>query len=118
MSAGHDKIRTALRSGFSINSLRNIEHASLTILREEVSRYPIVPLTLAVLSRWIADSWDEKPISVDVANRVERQLQPHLETLLRVMEHESSPDAVCGALNEAAIAFAAAICSGLDSDVS
>lgn len=116
MSAGHDEIRAALRSAFSISSLRQIEHASLSIVREDVSRNPILPLTLAVLSRWIADSWDEKPIPTAVTHRVEDQLRPHIERLLDTMEHEASSEIVCRTLNEAAIAFAAAICRGLDSD--
>jgi hypothetical protein len=87
---------------------------SLKILQDDAPKHPAILLALAALSRWVADAWDDIPLSTQVADRVERQLKPHMESLLNVVNGD--PDEVCAALDAAASAFREAIRRGLDSD--
>ena len=45
-------------------------------------RTPLVLFTIAVMAAWIADAWDEKPITPTTVTRVEQQVRPHLKALL------------------------------------
>ena len=111
----YEELRIDLDRGFSVDNLRSITNHAIEILRQNVPRHPAIPLIIAILSRWIADSWDEKALSVDVANRVESQIKPHFQKLLSLADSDAAE--VYAAVNETALAFSAAICSGLDSDL-
>ena len=115
MSSEYDRIRTTIHQSLSLDNLRGITNLSLKILQDGAPKHPAVFLVLAALSRWVADVWDNIPLPTQVADRVERQLKPHLESLLNVANGD--PDEVCAVLNAAADAFREAIRRGLDSDL-
>lgn len=108
----HNKIRAALSRGFYVDNLRAIVTLSLKTLQERKPKHPAVFFALATIAQWIADAWDEKPISVATVERVEGQIRPHLEHLLNVAE--SNTRQVCIGLDAAATAFRGAIRHGLD----
>jgi hypothetical protein len=85
----------------------------LDSLQKGDSAHPAVLLAISTMAQWIADAWDERPILTTTVSRVEQQLRPHFENLLAVAEAHS--DQVCTALDDAAIAFAAALRATLDS---
>lgn len=115
MPAEYDQIRTAIRKGFSVDNLRVIERLSLTLLGENTRKHPALFLVLASISRWVADAWDDVPLSAQVADRVEGQLKPHLEALLDVANGDSAE--VCAVIDATAAAFREAVKRGLDSDL-
>jgi hypothetical protein len=114
VSTAYDEIRTAASRGFSVDNLRTITNLSLAILQENPT-HPAIFLTIAAVSRWVADAWDGIPLLLPVAHRVERQLKPHLVALLNVAEGTS--DEVCAALDTIAVAFRETVRLGLDSDL-
>ena len=114
MPANYDEIRTAIGRGFSVDNLRTITNLSLAILQKR-PLHPAIFLTIATVAGWVADAWDDIPLLVAVADRVEGQLKPHLEILLNVAE--GSSDQVSSALDAMASAFTDAIRMGLDSDL-
>lgn len=114
MPAARDEIRTAISRGFSVDNLRAVTNLSLAILREKPT-HPSIFLTIAAISRWVADAWDGVPVLVPIADRVEGQLKPHLEALITVADGNSAE--VCAALNATAAAFREAVRRGLDSDL-
>jgi hypothetical protein len=116
MPAPYDKIRTALARGFSVDNLRTITNLSIETLQQGSPKHPSVFHALASVSRWIADAWDDLPITTQVANRVERQLLPHLQSVLDRADGESAE--VCAELDKLAVAFRESIQGGLDSDLS
>lgn len=109
----YDKIRTALGRGFYVDNLREITNLSLEMLQESPT-HPAIFLTIAAISRWVADAWDGVPVPVSVATRVEGQLKLPLEALLNVAD--GSSDEVSIALDAIAVAFREAVRRGLDSD--
>ncbi len=115
MPASYDDIRTTLSRGFSVDNLRTITNLSLEILRQKPT-YPAILLTIAAISRWVADAWDDVGPPGIPFGRVERQLKPHFVALLDLAEADSAD--VFRALNQAALAFDEAIRQGLDSDLS
>lgn len=113
MSGELQQIRTAIDRGLAIDNLRSITNLSLKVLEEDAPRHPSVFFVLASLSRWVADAWDDFPLSVQVANRVDGQLRAHLVALLDAAS--GSPAEVSAALDAVAEAFREAIRFGLDS---
>lgn len=113
MPTAIEKVRTALDRGFWVDNLRTITDLSLAILRERPT-HPAIFLTIATISRWIADAWDDVgPPGIPI-DRVEGQLKPLLENLLNLAEADAAQVAL--ALDEIAVAFDHAIQQGLDSD--
>lgn len=110
----YNELRTALSRGFYLDNLRSITNLSLAILQENPP-HPAIFLTIATISRWVADAWDEVPLLKQVATRVEDQLKPQLEALLNVADGNSED--VCAALDAVATAFREAVSRGLDSDL-
>lgn len=108
----HNEIRIALSRGFYVENLRKIVTLSLRTLQNKKTKHPAVFLTLATISQWIVDAWDEKPMSVAIVERVEGQLRPHLEHLLNTAEFGEGR--VYTALDAVATAFRDAIRRGLD----
>jgi hypothetical protein len=113
MPSEFDQIRIAISRGLAVKSLRSITKLSLAILQDHSPKHPSVFLSLASLSRWVADAWDDHLISSQVADRVEAQLKPHLEALLDVADGD--PAEVCAVLDAAALAFRIALSQTLDS---
>ena len=69
----YNELRAALDRGFYLDNLRAITNLSLAILRENPT-HPAIFLTIATVSRWVADAWDDVPLLKQVATRVEGQL--------------------------------------------
>lgn len=109
-------IRTTLSRGFSVDNLRTITNLALKTLQQGNPKHPAIFHALASVSRWVADAWDNLPITVKVADRVEAQLKPCLEALIEVADGTSTE--VCGALDDLAIAFRDSVRRGLDRDLS
>jgi len=108
-----EEVRTTLHRGFSVDNLRTVTDLSLAILREKPT-HPAIFLTIATISRWIADAWDDVgPPGIPI-DRVDRQLRPHLEKLLDLAEADTEEASL--ALDQIAVAFDQAIQQGLDSD--
>jgi hypothetical protein len=114
MPNAHEELRTCLSKEFSVDNLRVITNLALLILKNG-PKNPAVFLVISSVSRWVADAWDDIPLSAPVTERVERQLRPHLEALINVADRDSSE--VCDALNALATAFGEAVTRGLDSDL-
>ena len=112
MPTEYDQIRIAVSLSLAVDNLRNITTLSLEILQNRAPRHPAIFVTLACLSRWVADAWDGIPLSVQVADRVEGQLKPHLQALLNVAGGE--PAEVLVVLDAAAAAFRMSLSEGLD----
>ena len=111
----YGEIRDALSRGFYVENLRAITNLSLKTLQQDEPKNPAVFHALASVSHWVADAWDDVPIIMQVANRVEGQLKPELEALLNAAD--GIPEEVCAALNAVANAFREAVKNGLDSDL-
>lgn len=114
MPAAYGEIRTAISRGFSVDNLRVITDLSLAVLQGNPT-HPVVFLTIATVSRWVADAWDDVPLLKPVAIRVESQLRPQLEMLLNLADGDSGE--VCAALDATASAFREVVRDGLDSDL-
>ena len=113
--AEYEEIRTTLSRGFSLDNLRKITNLALGIVRDGAPKHPSVFIAIATTSHWIADAWDRVGLNVHVADRVERQVKPHLELLL---DSADAPHGkVCEVLDDAATAFSEAMRQGLDSDL-
>ena len=110
---GYEKLRATIGRGFYIDNLRAITNLSLDILQSGPTN-PAIFFTIAAISRWVADGWDDVgPPGIPVA-RVERQLKPYLERLVDAADTDAATASI--ALNQAAIAFKEAVKQGLDSD--
>ena len=116
MARIYGQIRAALSAGFSVVSLRTVNRISLTMLGEGNHPHPAALLLVAEISGRVAEGWEERAISVQVANRVEADLKPSLERLLELMESESGQSQILDAMNETAKAFALTLRLGIDSD--
>ena len=116
MPTEYDQVRSLIRQRFSVNGLREITNKSLALLQEPAVKQPAAMLLLATISRWVADAWDDQPITPRVAARVEETLRPHFESLINIPDDEAA-DYIKIILDAAAIAFRNAIRSGLDCDL-
>lgn len=112
MPSQYDQIRTAIGRGLALDNLRVITELSLSELQEGTPSHPVVFLVLASVSRWVADAWDDIPLSTQAADRVEGLLKPSLEALLDAADGD--PVEVCAALDATAAVFREAIKRGLD----
>jgi hypothetical protein len=108
----YEQIRTALDRGFSVDNLRLVNRACLNAIQKGGISHPSVLFTVAIMAGWIADAWDDKPITSTTATRVENQVKPHLEVLLSMERADSGT--VCKALDEAVQGFATALKATLD----
>jgi hypothetical protein len=116
MPAETDHLRSLIRQGFSVSSLREITNRSLAFLQEPAVKHPASFLFLATISRWVADAWDDQPITPQVAARVTETLRPHFELLIDISDDDAD-DYIKIVLDAAAIAFRNAIRAGLDCDL-
>jgi hypothetical protein len=69
-------------------------------------------MQIAVISRWVADAWDNVPITVETAARIEALLKPELERLVNLADGDDR--SVSAGIDSLAVAFGRAIRSGLD----
>lgn len=111
-----EQFRDIFDQSFSVDGLRQIAKVSLALLQDPAPSQPAAILFVATVSQWIADSWDDRPITLEVAARVEEKIKPHLKRLLAIQKNEP-PDQVKTLLDAAALAFRDSIYSGLDSDL-
>jgi hypothetical protein len=100
----NNEIRKAVRDGLHLENLQIILRTSYKIIEEENPKHPAVFLLLAVLARWGVESWgDDEVVAVDVSNRIESTLRPHLEAVLNIAE--SDPAEVCSTLDKVTATF-------------
>jgi hypothetical protein len=115
MPTGLQPIREALDGGFSVEALRRINHLCFEALGTGPLRGSAVLLFVAQIAGHVADAWDDKSISVQLANRVEQAIAPQLRRLINMVD--SPQEDLCAAMDQAANAFAAQVTLGLDSDL-
>src|ERR1039458_2695908 len=112
MPREHDQIRTAIGRGLALDNLREITNLSLSVLQSDASAHPAVFLVLASLSRWVADAWDDIPLSTQVADRVDSALRPCMEAVRTAADDD--PTEVCAVLDATVTVFRDVIKRGLD----
>lgn len=102
---GYDDIRTALSSGFFLESLHHITRLCHELLESDTPlRHPSAAYAIAATAQKIAWYWEGVPVRDDAAAIIEAHIKPKMEAVVDAAEHDA--ESLVQALDELARAYA------------